>query len=331
MLAAIRTVFLGAVLTASSVGLAQAPDIAPADTTARTMPAPLSGRALADVTPPDLMSRLILLDDNLELIRRYMGKPVAPVPLLRATKVGLSEVYFTSLNIRRRAFDLSFEQLRATPPWRQLPPSAEETFRTLDDVLSTVLKVKEALGITAKVSEKKSPPTTTNADVFNRLFATGALLNSLLDDRTSATDVYNVISYTLRLCMLMHGSFSDELMPETPAFLPNKTSGDVFRELESLFPLVRDMGDHFGLPFLHLERTGAARPATADDVSDFAVIIIGALNQIRVAARLPEESIPFGNYGRKYPSHVHQRVRLLNIVIEQSSAGLKATAASGGK
>ena len=78
-------------------------------------PPPVSGRSLSDkelLQPSDVMARLILVHENLELVRLFMGRSKELEPLFMASEVTVADVYFSSLNLRRRLLQVGFEQLR---------------------------------------------------------------------------------------------------------------------------------------------------------------------------------------------------------------------------
>jgi hypothetical protein len=74
-----------------------------------------STRRLADpesIRPADLLARVEQLRANVDRLRRYMGKPAPPSPLLQAISARPDEVFSQALNLQLRANRLAFEQVR---------------------------------------------------------------------------------------------------------------------------------------------------------------------------------------------------------------------------
>jgi len=63
-------------------------------------PPPVSGRRLSDpdsILPADVLARVQLLRDNLDLVRQFMGRPPSPAPLLRVESAQPREVFSQAL------------------------------------------------------------------------------------------------------------------------------------------------------------------------------------------------------------------------------------------
>ena len=312
------------VLTHLAGGAAAQPAPPPKPVATLQAPAPISGHSLDALTPADLMARVTMLHDVLTQLRVYMGKPAPPPPLFRGVDASIEDVFFVALNLKRRSLRLGFEQLRVEQRWddvRQMAYTARGAFRIFDEMLVDALRVKASFGIEAPVVERPAPPTTTDTAVFNQLVATGALLNALLDKRTDATDLFSFTTYALHSIMPLHGAFTDALMPNDPEFVPNVTPAEVYAEVEKVFEDLRPLAKRVGVGMMRLERTGMTRAITSDDVGELIVLTIGQITRFQRAAKLPSPRNAGGIFGRRFPSHALQRVRLLRTVVGQIVAG----------
>ncbi len=284
---------------------------------------PVSGHSLAkpaQITAADVLARLLLVRDNLELIRKFMGRHPAPAPLLRANNVSKMEVFFSALNVGRRVSRLAFEQLRVElvrgPP--KLPEGEVSYFQLFNAVEGTrglVLKVKESLGITEAVAEKVQPAATTNAELFNAMLETGALLNRLLERQTQASDTYLVLTVTIHQTMQLHLAQTRRMMPKEPKFVPNKMPEDVFKKLRSCFALLRKIAESQNLPMLSFEPR-QTRAVVPDDMFDLVVVLIAELDRLTTKAGMKRKEMPPYVPDKKFPAHVYQRARLLEQLLE---------------
>ena len=304
----------------------------PAGGTAVATPPLASGRSFADplaITTGDVMARALLLQENLRLIRQYMGLPEAPKPLIRGRGASLSEVFFSCIGVRVRVRQLAFEHLRVEGTNRrpQLPTGEVRpavVFRLLDDSLAKVLKVKRAMGITAEPPERAEPDDTTATQLFNSILEVAAEVDNLLDPSTRSSNAYVVATVLVHQAMQIHLTQTKRMMPDEPAFEPNKVPDDVYIELMSCFELVAKIAAQVGLPVVEIERLSSVKRAVhPNDVISLAVLMIAELDRMILLLGQKRRVFPEMAPRRKYPSHVLPRVKLLrSILADIEKAGL---------
>lgn len=297
-------------------------------------PPPVSGRRLsaADaILPADVLARVELLRANVDLLRHYMGRALPRPPLLRAEGARPMEVYSQALNLQLRASRLAFEQVRVVrreplPITHEARPA--DVFAVVDDALASVLLVKRHLGIDAALAEEIRPEATTPGEVFNATTRAASEINNLLQQKTSPSDVFQLVTASVHTAAALHTTIpGGPNLPEEPEFEPNKMPVDVYMRLERCFQIIHELARRRGLEILRFELAeGQEQSVTPADVSDLAVLIVEELNSLH--ALYPDVRTPARAYypGARFPSHVYQRVGLLEAILEDLHA---ATGSSG--
>ena len=297
-----------------------------------------SGRSLADpstITTGDVLARALLLRENVGLIRRYMGLPSVPEPLFRAKNATMGEVFFNALALGVRTRQLAFEQLRtARPGVPKFPESqvaAADVLRRLDETLSMVLRVKRALGITIEPPERPQPDDTSPTTLFNVLLEITQEIVPLIEESVLGANVYAVVTILVHQAMRLHRMLTSRMMPDEPPIEPNKTNEDIFDEMMRCFERVSKLLRANGLPVLDIERvTDRQRKTTSSDLIDLSVLMIAEMDRMIMALGKPREVLPPLAPGRKYPSDIVPRVKLLGSVLDDILAS-KKTAKKKGK
>ncbi|MEM1153807.1 MAG: hypothetical protein AAGI44_06675 [Pseudomonadota bacterium] len=290
-----------------------------------TTPPPVSGRQLSDagsIVPADVLARVALLRNNVELIRLYMGRHVPETSLLRVTGAQPTEVYSQALNLESRANRLAFEQVRVV---RQAWPHVQgdsvpaDVYAVVDSALASTLLVKDFLGITEPVIEERMPESTTPTDVFNAIVVAGNEINNLLQNQTSPSDVFQMVTTATHIAVALHRTIpAGSHLPQEPAFVANKMPEDVLLKLQNCYQLLSRLAQARGVKTLNLVIPGDTYPtATPNDVSDIGALLIEQLED--VLETFPDADQPRVAYypGRRFPSHVFQRAGLLQAILEE--------------
>ena len=287
-------------------------------------PALASGRSPDDpaaITAGDVLARALLLRENLGLIRAYMGAPPADPPLIRGRQATMGEAYFGALSVAVRIQQLAFEQLRTERPWRrpQLPNKkvvAADVWHLVDPALANVLKVKRGLGIKTEPPERQQADDTNPTELFNLLLTMAGEIESMLEERVRGVNAYVISTVLIHQSMVLHLTDTKKMMPNEPAFEPNKTPEDVFGELMKCFSMVSEIAHAFDLPVVRIERVSTVqRTATINDLVDLGILMLAELDQLIVARKLKRSLISELAPDRKYPSHILPRVKLLRAVL----------------
>ena len=215
-----------------------------------TTPPPVSERRLSDpasILPADVLARVELLRANVELLRSYMGKPPAPVALLRVEGAQPREVYSQALNLQLRANRLAFEQVRVVRsesiPIKGVARPAD-VFAVVNAALAAILLVKRDFGIDAAVAEEIRPESTTPSEVLNATIIAGSQINNLLQRRTSPSDVFQLVTAVVLSAATLHSTIpGGPNLPAEPPFKPNKMPADVYLRIQSCFALIREAAE----------------------------------------------------------------------------------------
>ena len=287
-------------------------------------PPPVSGRRLSapeTILPADVLARVQLRRANVDLLRRYMGKPEPPPPLLRVEGARPMEVYSQALNLQLRANRLAFERVRVVrsdsiPITGEARPAA--VFAVVDSSLASVLLVRRHVGILAAVAEKIQPESTTPSEVFNATIAASSEINNLLEQRTSPSDVFQLVTAAVHTAAVLHASIpGGPNLPDEPEFEANKMPSDVYMRMQHCYAIIRQLAVRRGIDMLSFElseeRAGNVAPS---DVSDLASLVLEELNSLQ--ALYPDARTPTRAYypGSRFPAHVYQRLGLLEEILE---------------
>lgn len=313
----------------------------PSVAVAQTVPGPIatpplaSGRSLSapeQITAGDALARALLLAENLELIRRFMGRPPAPKPLIRAQDPTVAEVYFAALGVKVRIDQLSFELMRTTRPGRPEFPTKEvtvaEVLAKIDESLQVALRVKRSIGITMEPPETAQSDDSSLGDLYNLLLSNAASINGLVDARARSSDSFSVTTVLVHQAMALHLQSTTTMMPDEPSVVPNKTPEDVFQELMASFALISRLLRAEGMPMLAITRDAeGGRAATNSDIIDLGVLMVAELDRLLRAQGQRGQLPPVAYLRRKYPSDVVARVKLLQAILED----IVAAKAAGGK
>jgi hypothetical protein len=300
-------------------------------------PPPVSGRRLSDpasILPADVLARVELVRANLALIRRFMGKPPPPAALLRVESAQPREVYSQALNLEQRANRLAFEQVRVVRsesiPLQEAARPAD-VFGVVNAALAAVLLVKQDMGIDEAVAEENRPEATTPSEVFNATIAAGSEINQLLAQRTSPSDVFQLVTAAVHSAATLHAVIPNgPPLPLEPEFEPNKQPADVYEKMQECFGLIRGIAVSTGVDSLSFE-VSSAHIVTPNDVADLAALVVEELDYLHV--KFPDAKPPARAYypGKRFPAHVYQRAGFLERILTDLAEwrGSVAPAAGG--
>ena len=299
---------------------------------------PISGRSLADpdsILPADVLARVELLRENVELIRRFVGRLPASPPLMRVEQAQPHEVYSQARNLESRTNRLAFEQLRIFRP--ETDRAAEvrpiDTFTVVDSALSSVLLVKRNLGIQDAVSEKLRPESATPSEVFNASVVASSEVNNILQYRTSPSDIFRLVTESVHYAAALHTAIPDgPRLPPMPDFEPNKMPSDVYELMLECLSHVDEALTALGVQSLTVVNVRDLQSkVTPNDVSVLAALLLEELTVLH--SNVPEAGEPGQAYhpGVRFPSHVYQRASYLREILKDvvKSAAKSVGAKSG--
>ncbi len=314
---------LDAVLVATTLLLV--PGVSRAEVPSAVQTPPLaSGRSLStpsQITTGDVLARALLLRENVDLIRRHMGRPKPNKPLIHGEGASMAEVYFNALSVRVRVSALSFELLR-TPQLKRPPiPKADVTpadvLRQLDRALAQILSAKSKLGIAVEPARAPQSDDVAPTVLFNVLLALAGEINNLLETGANSRDAYTITTKLIHDTMSIHLSQTRRPMPNEPAWIPNQTPQDVFEEMMACFDLLTELLRAHSLSVVKLKGgTEADRLATVNDLIDVGIMMVAELDRLLRVLDLPRKQVQRLAPGRKYPSDVLPRTKLLRAILE---------------
>jgi hypothetical protein len=245
-----------------------------------------------------------------------MGKPLDTRKKLGVEDVEAREVFFQALTLFRNADHLGFEQARQHAPAPSTPSGdirPAHVYQVVDAALQSVRRVKETLGIDEQSKPPPRDPGKTPTDVFHSIVSANRQLNLLLERPFSPSDVFQevtiAIGYSARLLAHFPGATR---IPGTPPFEPRKQPADVYRRLVGCLDRIRQIADRSNVKMLALRISETDMvEATPSDVYDIATLVVSELAHLH--AQLPGSQPAREVYypGRKFPSHVYQRVGVL--------------------
>lgn len=305
------------------VALVGRPGLTAAEVQAIATPAPVSGRSLErpeSISASDVLARLNLVRDNLELIRIHMGRHPAPAPLIRATRAWVTDAYYEGINLRRRLSRLAYEELRVDVKWRILrwgEMRPFDVFGLIDGGLAIVLGIKQSLGIEQSVAERVQPEETTPTELFNAVVETGALINVLLDKKTQERQSYLGATVVVSRAAQLHVLLTNRFMPNELDLVPNRMPHDVLNEVSECFELVSRLARSYDIEPLGITimAPSAGRPVYPDDIVNLFVLMVAELDRVAEKAGLERVERRLVPPDRKFPSDVYQRTRLLKAIL----------------
>lgn len=279
-----------------------------------------------EVVPADVLLAIRQLDQEVEFLRQYMGVPKVNVLGLRVSNSAPHEVYFQALTLFQKVNRLSFEITRE----RRKPPETPVRIHKPADVLVLVEASHQLLdlvmsefGVVLEHIPVERTVTTQPAEVFLAILATNRQLNRLLRQHFESSDVYMQVTQAIGYGTRLLTPYLDATpIPDPPAFVPNKTPGDVYLRLLDCLVEVQKIYAIVTLPLLDIDATQIEiANITPSDVFDLSALLVARLDYLyqQLGQQLGLEKPPQKAFypGRKYPSDVYRRAGILLNQLQQ--------------
>lgn len=287
--------------------------------------APAGGRAPSPeaLVPADVLARVELIRDELELVRLEMGRPESGQLSIAVANVEPREVIFQAFTLFRRVNQLHYE-LTGLPGAHievRLPEEIQpfDVWQVVDPAYEQLLAVKRELGITQQLAEIARDPATTPADVFRAIVSANRQLDQLVSRPLSSNDVFHQVKLASHYASRLLAQFSGtELLPEPPARQRGKRPAEVYALLIECYGRLRTVAAASEIETLKIDLPGLSASAAFSpevrpgDVHDVAILLVSELAYL--SAQLEENNTaPQTAYDLdlKLPSHVYQRGEIL--------------------
>ena len=294
----------------------------------RSTPIPVSGRALSveAIVPADVLARVELLRDELELIRFEMGEPKDRRPDILVEQVSPRQALFQAMILAQRAHQLHFELAQRLVPAARIAVPLDirpyHVWRVVDVAYEGLLLVKRKLRITNNVEEEAREPTTTPTDVFRAIVRANREIDLLVRERLSTSSIFQQVemasNYAARLLEQVPGS----AVPEAPPFEHGKRPVDVYNILIDAYARFKAVAETSGIETLRLEvvkREGDDVDVRTEksEVYDIAILLVSELAYLH--SQLDDADFPAQSYdpALKLPSHAYQQAGLLLLQLAE--------------
>lgn len=286
---------------------------------------PVSGRPLSesDILPADVFSRVTLVRKELELIRTELGRVSFPVSNIQVVDTAPREVYFMASALYDKADRLAFEYVKTSEQYIKTVDAASikpyhvwlmanRTFRRLQSV-------KEILLIPEKSVELISPSSTTPSDVIGLMIKANQELDILLSQKSSPADVFQQVTLAINLNAQLLATVEDsKRIPDQPEMIRRKTPEDVYRRLALCLELLRNISHSSNLSVMDFDidslYTGRVKPG---DVYALATLLVADVSYFHALREQTKDAAGAFYPGNKTPSHVFQRVGILEAQLKQ--------------
>jgi len=274
------------------------------------------------IEPPDVFVHVAIVRNELEFIRREIGKPKSSKSEMVIAGAYPREVFFQALTLFRKANALCFELTRQQLPIPNVPNGEiqpTDVWMIVNAALERVEHVKMKLGIHEKSRQPDREDAKTPTDVFRSLVEANRQLNLLLDDQFSPAEVFQQVTSAVGYASRLLAQFpSATRFPAAPPFEGGKYPADVFKRLMECYQKLQAITKLSKLEMLTLDSGHVAtHDVTPSDVYDLATLVVSELAYLH--SRVADLKRPENAYypGRKYPAHVWQRAGILVLQLEQ--------------
>jgi len=281
-------------------------------------PNPASGRLLAieTITPADVLARVQLLREELELIRFEMGRPRHQGPDIAVTNVAAREVIFQAFTLFRKVNQLRFELTGTLGPEFQINLQQDirpfHVWRIVDAAYQCLLIGKRRLGITKTIEETLQSDSVTPNEVFLSIVQASRQVDGLFRQQLSAKDTFRqIIVATHHMACLLARVPGTVPMLTLPAFEHGKRPVDVYNLLIECYERLHAISECSGLQTMELE---VAKSVVAEinpgDVFGLSIILVSELAFLHAQMKDTAAPVQSDDPGIKVPAHVYQQAGL---------------------
>ena len=286
-------------------------------------PEPASGHpiSLEGITPGDVLARVQMLRDTLELIRFEMGKPLVTPSDAIVTNVHSHEAYFQALTLFHKADRLALELTGSTgiPPepisLSALAPL--HIWKMVNASYLRILAIKEELGLKEIVSERPEDSSTSLTETGRVIVQANRQLNLLQERHFSPSDVSQQVLLASQYARRLLARFPQtSVSSETAPLERGKQPADVFLRLVECYAILEKIAQYSSVPVLHLnlpaaQKVGISRQIEPSDVYDMATLLVSDLAFFHAQLKTHNSPKPIPYPGRTFPSLVHQQATVL--------------------
>jgi len=268
------------------------------------------------IVPSDVFAAAVRMQSDIDNLRFYMGKPVADDPDFRVSNAQPREVYFAARSVFLKANEFA-AQMTGIGQSREIPLDLRDIkpANVLEIVKAADGRIIDVLQKQGLQSRTESPPWgdgKTPSDVYMTLLGVSGQLNLLMDRPFTPGDVYREVMRAVNFAKHLLALYDDYEYPREPDFVPGRTPSEVHASLLDCFEIIGDMAKNLEMEILTVDRysriPGAIVPG---DVYDVASLVVSELAYIYVESKATIPITIEPDPGRKWPSHVYQKVSFL--------------------
>lgn len=291
--------------------------------------ASLQANETNDITPSDVLAKVQMVREEINLIRLAMGQPAEKQTLVTVSNAKPREVYFQAEALFQKSNRLAHEVAGSlitspTTSTKNLLPG--NVLQMVNAALTQLLAVKKKLHITQTVQQITVPEQSTPSEVFNELLDLNQQLNGLLYQRFFPSDVFEQVTIAINYTEKLLKAFDvDKRVPLEPAYVPNRTPADVYQRLIACIVLLQSIAKNSGVSMLKVQvDLNSNTKITSSNVYDLSKIIVAEVRYLNTILSGGGNERNIGYYpGYKIPSDVYQRAGVLLEQLEVLASYVK--------
>jgi len=281
----------------------------------------------ADIDPPQVHQLARTIQEEIEVIRWHMGRPMEERPPIPVEEVAIRENFRQAMTLFNKVNELGVELVGGGEPAPIVPapPGGEygpaQVFEVLTSVLDRLQEIRagtEIVGAAAIVGESAAPPldpSATPSDVFQLIVQCSRQINRMLERSAQPGDVYQRVQQATFFASEILAAVGDpNPFPAMPEHLPGMRPGHVFGRMLEGFERLSVAFDAIGFEMVHwaggvYQVDLSTSPSDVFDLSTLLLTELEYLHSSVPGARVP---ITASHPGSRWSSDVYQLVGLLN-------------------
>ena len=280
------------------------------------VPPPVSGRKITvdQITPADVLARIKLIQEEVELIRINLKKPQYKEQEIVVFDAVPREVFYQAFTLCQKADRLCFEttgrRMKMPEIIRADRIKPFHVWHIINASYQRILILKNKLNIREEAKEQLQDQFAQPSDVFVEVMNINGQLNVLLEKKISFSDVFAQITVAINYASLLLAEFPGIIrIPKSSQYEYGKRAEDVYEQLQKIYEVIRQIAGRSGLKIIDLNLVN--EEVIASDVYDISSLLISELAY--VYSFLETDQSPIERYypGEKNSSDVYQRVGIL--------------------